>query len=232
LGFNKNILIVEDEVLIAQHLKISIVKHGYNCAGIAIDYRGAVEILKTEKVDIIFLDVRISGNKTGLDLAELINEKYGIPFLFITSFNDAETLEKIKKLSPKAYINKPINEFTLLTTIDIIFNNMKSEETSYMNFNVGTATYNINLSDLLYLSSEHVYVRLNYKERSLLVRSSLKYLIEQMPEDNFVRINRSTAINLNHVRIFNTNYVFINDMQLKISQKYKEEVAGILNKNN
>ncbi|UAM97458.1 response regulator [Polaribacter litorisediminis] len=220
----KNILIVEDEILIAQLLKKSILNHGYNCAGIAINYNAAELLLKTTKVDLVLIDIRISGNKTGLDVAHFINENFGIPFLFISSFNDKETLQNIKALSPKGYINKPINNATLLTTIDIVFDNINDKNKVYTSINVGRTTYNIHLSELLYVEAEHVYVRLLYKSKSTLIRSSLKAFLDQMPSKSLFQISRSIAVNPTFVERVDAVSVTIADQKFKLSKNYKNNL--------
>ncbi|KGL62157.1 response regulator transcription factor [Polaribacter sp. Hel1_85] len=225
----KSILIVEDELLIAFQLKNAVIQQGYLCAGIAINYNSAKEILDSTKVDLVLLDVKISGEKTGLDVALLLNSKFGIPFLFITSFNDSETLANIKKLSPKGYINKPINEATLLTTIDIVFDNLKDKTKEFININIGTTTYNINLTELLYIESEHVYVRLHYRTRSLLIRSSLINFLDLLPNKVFLQVNRSNAVNINFIENVGARDIKINTETIKLSSKYKENFLSIFN---
>ena len=226
----KSILIVEDELLIASQIKIAILNHGYHCAGIAINYNAAQEILETTKVDLVLLDVKISGNKTGIDVAQLLNAKYSIPFLFLTSYNDLNTLNKIKDLSPRAYINKPINEATILTTIDIFFDNAIDDIKNFVSVNIGTSTYNINLTDLLYIASEHVYVRLHYKNRSILIRSSLSNFLNLLPENAFIQVNRSNAVNVKFVENVGAREIKIDNEIIKLSPKYKEHFLHFINK--
>lgn len=221
--FKKSILIVEDEVLIARQLKEAILQHGYDCAGIAINYESAKEILDTTKVDLVLLDIKISGKKTGLDFAQLLNLNYGLPFLFITSYNDEATLSEIKKLSPRGYINKPINEVTILTTIDIVFNNLEGKTQKNINITIGSTTYNINLNELFYVSSEHVYIRLYFSNRTVLIRSSLSSFLSLLPNNSLVRVNRSTAVNVKLIENVSTNEVKIQDETIKISSNYKDD---------
>ena len=79
--------------------------NGYNFVGIAVDYTGAIELLESNSVDLILLDIKINGSKSGIDLAKYINQNLGLPFLFLTSYNDAETLQELKHLHPIGYIN-------------------------------------------------------------------------------------------------------------------------------
>lgn len=120
----KNILIVEDEILIANRIKKTLEDNGYNCIGISVDYADAIELLENTAVDFVLLDVNLNGHKSGIDIANYINLKLPAPFIFLTSYNDTITLNKLKLVNPVGYINKPINESTLLTKIDIYFSSL------------------------------------------------------------------------------------------------------------
>lgn len=123
----KKVLIVEDEILIAKRIKKKLEHHNYECVGINIDYKGAINSLETKSIDLVLLDININGEKSGLDIAEFINKKTSIPFFFLTTYNDIDSLNKIKSLHPIGYLNKPINESTLITNIDINFNAKKDD---------------------------------------------------------------------------------------------------------
>ena len=224
----KHILIVEDEILIASQIKISVIKHGYSCAGIAINYNAAEAILKTKAVDLVLIDVTLSGDKTGLDIAALINKNFGIPFIFITSYKDKETLDKITKLNPVGYINKPINEATLLTNLDILFHNTKEKDNTLVTITIGTVTHNINLSELLYVESDHVYVRLHFISKKILLRNSLKSFLSLLPKSSLVKINRGLAINPNFIEKIDSSEVIIGNTNLMISRNYKENLKEFM----
>ncbi|WP_051605662.1 response regulator transcription factor [Polaribacter sp. Hel_I_88] len=224
----KHILIVEDEILIASQIKMALIKHGFECAGIAINYSSAEAILKTAAVDLVLIDITLSGNKTGLDLAEYLNINYRIPFLFITSYNDKTTLEKIKNLSPSGYINKPINEATLLTTLDIIFNSEKTKETKQILVNIGNSSYNIHLSELLYVEAEHVYIKLRFKTYETIIRCSLTSFLKLLPEKSLIQISRGTAINPAFINKIESSKVIIADKKLKLSKNYSENLKEFM----
>jgi DNA-binding LytR/AlgR family response regulator len=223
----KHILIVEDEILIASQIKISLTKHGYNCAGIAINYNAAKAILKIKAVDLVLIDINLSGDKTGFDIAEFINKHFGIPFLFLTSYKDSKTLEEIKKLNPAGYMNKPINEATLLTNLDILFHNTKDKENTFITITIGTATYNINVSKLLYVESDHVYIRLHFTSKKILLRSTLKSFLSLLPKDSLLQISRGIAINPNFIEKIESSKVIIANISLRLSKNYKENLNTI-----
>jgi DNA-binding NarL/FixJ family response regulator len=121
-----NILIVEDEPLIAKDIEIHLRKSGFNPIGIAHSSDRALDMLHSRKVDLVLLDIHIEGQKNGIDIAEIINTKYSIPFIFLTSFSDEMTLDKAKKTNPSGYIVKPFDENDLRTSITIALHNFKS----------------------------------------------------------------------------------------------------------
>jgi two-component SAPR family response regulator len=94
------ILIVEDELIIAEDISNMLQKMGYDVIGIAMDFDEAVTILENNKPDLILLDINLNGKSDGIDLANVINGKCKIPFIYITSYSDASTLERAKNTNP------------------------------------------------------------------------------------------------------------------------------------
>lgn len=220
----KNILIVEDEVLIASQIQLFLEMNGYNCVGIAVDYTGAIELLESNPVDLILLDIKISGSKNGIDIAKYSNKNLGLPFLFLTSYNDVETLHELKHLNPIGYINKPINDATLLTNIDLYFSSNKLQKQHIVPIKSGTKIYNINCTDLLYIETEHVYINLFFKNHRQSIRLSLANFLEQLPHKELLQINRSTAINPKFIIRIEKSCLQLKDKVFKLSSKYKSNV--------
>jgi DNA-binding NarL/FixJ family response regulator len=88
------ILVIEDEIIIADHLCDILNELGYECFEPAINYTEAIDSLKTNQPDVAIIDIQLGGKKTGIDLAEYINENYNFPFIFLTSNSDPLTIEK------------------------------------------------------------------------------------------------------------------------------------------
>lgn len=104
------ILIVEDEVAIAEDLYDILEMAGYDVVGPAYSYDQAMEFLAMETPHLCFLDIALKGRETGLDVADVLNEKYKIPFIFLTSFSDASTVTDVVSRNPGGYLVKPFKE--------------------------------------------------------------------------------------------------------------------------
>lgn len=121
------ILIVEDEPVIAENISMYLDNADFEVSGIAYDSIEAKEQLVTNTPDAAILDVNLESGEDGIDIAGYINEKFQLPFLFLTSYSDKETLERAKKVKPSGYIVKPFNEKTLLASLEIAISNFTSE---------------------------------------------------------------------------------------------------------
>ena len=120
------ILIVEDEPIIAMDIKSYLRKLGYHVIGVAHDSEQALDMIYTRKPDLILLDIRIDGTRDGIQIASIINEKYKLPFLFLTSHSDEHTLDRATATKPYGYIVKPFDENDLKTSVAVALHNFKA----------------------------------------------------------------------------------------------------------
>ena len=124
------VLIVEDEPIIAKNISMYLNNNDFSVSGIAYDYEDAMSQLKHNTPDAVILDINLENSTDGIDIAESINANNKIPFVFLTSYADRETLEKAKRVEPSGYIVKPFNEKTLLATLEIAISNY-ANKTNY-----------------------------------------------------------------------------------------------------
>lgn len=117
------VLIVEDEPVIAENISMYLDNADFEVSGIAYDSAEANEQLQHNTPDAAILDVNLESEEDGIDIATRINQKYHLPFLFLTSYSDKETLQRAKAVNPSGYIVKPFNEKTLLASLEIAISN-------------------------------------------------------------------------------------------------------------
>lgn len=123
------ILIVEDERLIAESIKISLEKHDYIVSGIESWGEKVEDKIKLDFPDLVLMDIRLRGKVSGVQTASLINEKYDIPVIFLTSYSDDQTIADAKLTYPYGYLVKPFEDRELYATIEIaLFKHHTSKE--------------------------------------------------------------------------------------------------------
>lgn len=122
------ILVVEDEPLIADDIANQLLINDFEISAIAYDYEDAIYELKFNTPDAVVLDINLGSGKTGVDIAEVINQKYGLPFIYLTSYADKETLERAKRTEPLGYVVKPFDERNLIATLEIALYNFAQKQ--------------------------------------------------------------------------------------------------------
>lgn len=121
------VLIVEDEPTIAKEIAFNLEDHGFEIAGIAHSSEKALTLLKNRDIDIAMLDIAIQGNHNGIELAKIINENYKIPFLYLTSFADSDTISEAAETQPEGYLVKPFKDSDLKPAIEVALAKHKSK---------------------------------------------------------------------------------------------------------
>ena len=114
-----NIFIIEDEALIADHIALCLEDEGYAVAGMADSGQEALAQLEALRPDLCLIDIHLAGALDGVDVAQEINRRFQIPFIFVTSNTDNRTLERVKITQPAGFIVKPYTQQDLATNVKI-----------------------------------------------------------------------------------------------------------------
>lgn len=114
----KKILIVEDQFIEANNLQMILEKAGYDVCSIARSVPIALDIVESEKPDLVLLDIFLQGNLTGIDLARKLREK-SIGFVYLSANSNKKTLDEAKVTKPYGFLVKPFREKDILVTLDI-----------------------------------------------------------------------------------------------------------------
>lgn len=127
-NFDKNIiLIVEDEIIIAENLNLRLKNLGYETLPYANSGKKALEIIKLKIPDLILMDIRLKGDLDGIETAMIITDNYSIPIVYLTSLSDEITVTRAKKTGAYGFISKTTNLNNLYTTIEMAINRFKME---------------------------------------------------------------------------------------------------------
>lgn len=236
-----SILIVEDNVLIADDMQMILEDMGYNVVANVTSYEKAVVALEENTIDLALLDIQLATEKSGIDIGKHIRDNYDIPFVFVTSNSDKETLNQAKEVKPNGYLVKPFEEKDLYTTIEITMSNFEESETkaeSKKNKSVLKKSIfvkdshlyrKIIFKDILYIKSDNVYIEIYTTGKTYVVRSTLKDFLKKLPQDDFLRTSKSYIINIRHVQAMNSRDVIIDDKMIPVSKEFKPIIQEMLN---
>ena len=127
----KNFLIVEDETFISNDIKNILKNNNYKTIKQTKSYSETVELLETFKPCIALIDIKLKGEKDGIDVATYIFRYLNIPIIFITAFATDNFINRAKFIEPCAYIIKPYTDREIISNIEIALHKFSSEKKRY-----------------------------------------------------------------------------------------------------
>ncbi len=113
------ILIVEDERIVAKEIARLLTDHGYQVTGLASSARTSMESIADSRPDLVLMDIKIEGEQDGIETAKAIHDRYDLPVVYITSYADTATIERVKHTAPYGFITKPVTHRALTAAIDL-----------------------------------------------------------------------------------------------------------------
>jgi DNA-binding NtrC family response regulator len=115
---SEKVLIVEDEFIVANDLRLILQRAGYDVCGIAPSVPEALNIIEQHRPGLVLLDIYLRGKQTGIDLAMQLKEKH-IAFVYLSANSNQRVLEAAKSTEPYGFLIKPFRERDVLVTLDI-----------------------------------------------------------------------------------------------------------------
>ena len=113
------ILVVEDEWIIANDIKDSLVEMGYRVTAIASSGEEAMASVEEEEPDLMLMDIVLKGKMTGIDTARTIRARRNIPVIFLTAYDNQYMVDEAKKIDNSGYLLKPFKDRELDIAIEM-----------------------------------------------------------------------------------------------------------------
>ena len=115
----EQILVIEDEAIIAEDIQMILEDLGYYVPKIIYRSEDAVDYLSFHNPDVVLCDINIKGSMDGIQVCEAINRKKRIPFIYLTSLSDNDTIQRASKTMPYGYIIKPFDESDINSAVKV-----------------------------------------------------------------------------------------------------------------
>ncbi|OFX79186.1 MAG: hypothetical protein A2X12_01920 [Bacteroidetes bacterium GWE2_29_8] len=243
------ILIVEDENIVAKDIQNSLEKLGYIVYGVVSSAEKAFNQIEEKRPDLIMMDIMLKGKINGIDAANIIKERFNIPVIFLTAYADDNTLKKAKIAEPYGYIIKPFKEKELQTTIEMALYKheqdslIRKERDIYQSIVVNRdekdsiyvrSDYKLNrlkFIDIFYVEALKDYVVIHTFDNSYTTHTTMKEMLRILPTNQFVRVHRSYIVRLE--KIYSIKYPELviegKSKVLPIGGLYRKELYSRLN---
>lgn len=223
----KTILLVEDDFLNRRLSKKALMEHHYAVLE-AKNVQEALEILKKEMIDLAVLDINLGENEQdGISLGQLINEKYAVPFIYLTAFETTEMIQKAVATIPYSYLIKPFKTIDLITSIEIAIKQFGKKYVPKIAVKDNGYTVDLSVDAINYIESDGNYLSFHTDDKVYKLRMTIKHVLEQLSENNFVQVHRAYVVNKTKIEKFNLKNVIINNTEIPVSKNFMED-SGLM----
>ncbi|MFI5160608.1 MAG: LytR/AlgR family response regulator transcription factor [Sphingobacteriales bacterium] len=185
----------------------------------------AIEFLNREKIDLIFLDINMP-DINGMQLIQTLATK---PMVIFTTAYSNYAVESYN-LNAVDYLLKPITFERFLAAVNKASGQLssqnkpsvKEDETGTVFIKSGPHTYQVKVSDILYLEKDGNYITVHLKDKQILIRENMGDIFDMIPAAEFVRVHKSFVVAVKHISMIEVHQLSINGVKIPIGSTYRE----------
>jgi DNA-binding LytR/AlgR family response regulator len=244
-----NILIVEDESIVAKDIQMSLRKLGYNVVAICSSGEDALRAVEEHTPELILMDIMLKGEMSGIQTAEQVKSRFNIPIIYLTAYADESTLSKAKITEPYGYIIKPFKEIDLRTAIEMalykheketdvrkeldflysIVENKDSKDIIFVKSN--SKLVKVRTKDIYFVEALKDYVVINTQNARYTIHSTMKDIEKKLSPTEFVRVHRSFIVRIDKIVAIESPNLLLEDEKkpIPIGGSYKDELTKKIN---
>lgn len=233
---NATCLIVDDESLAIQLLQKHVYESGLlELKGSCSNAMEASAFLRTNKVDLLFLDIQMA-KLTGIELLRMLKPA---PYVIFTTAYRDYALDGYE-LDVVDYLLKPISFERFMASVEKFYRRWNSSDITEVSHNhsapqqlllqSGIKTYQVNEADIVLIESLKDYIRIHFTDGKKLM---IKYKIGQLELElsaNFLRVHKSFIVHKNRITVFGNQSVELGEISVPVGNHYKSFVEQLLKK--
>ena len=202
-----------------------------NVAGTCSSAMEAATVLQKGNIDLLFLDINMP-HLSGLDLLESLEHP---PLTILTTAYSEYALEGyrlqvvdylLKPISFKRFYQAALKAQNTFNTRELAQNTGTENKSAFLYVRQSDGFQKIVWEDILYIEGLENYVKMQFKDKQLVVHQTITSLEESLPKEAFFRVHKSFLVNVNHIDTINSGRVFIGNYELPISRHRKDELLN------
>lgn len=223
----KTILLVEDDFLNRRLSKKTLRENNFNILE-AKNAKEALEILKKETVDLAILDINLGENEQdGITLGQQIIDKFSLPFIYLTAYDNADIIGRAVSTKPYSYLTKPYKNVDLIASVEIAIRQSAHLHKYKPSIMVKDEDYSLELSleYINYIESDGNYLLFYTNKKTYKSRSTIKQVLEMLPESTFVQVHRAYVVNKTKIEKFNLRSLIIRNIEIPVSRNFTDGIS-------
>lgn len=236
-------LLVDDEKLALELMEDNVAKVPYlKLQGKCKNALEAMEFLRKESVDLIFLDIQMPG----ISGIQFLNSLTNPPMVIMVTAYENYALDGFN-LDVVDYLVKPVAFERFLKAVNKAYELMSlrqqkdantetpikaQPEADYLFVNADYSVVRINIPDVLYVEGlkDYVKIYLDGATKPVITRLSMQFMEDKLPADRFARVHKSFIVSLTRITAFKKTRVMLGDMEIPVSDNYKDKILAYVSR--
>ena len=232
------VFVVEDELLHAEHTKMSVEEAGFTVVGECDNADQALEAILKAKPDVVLMDISLPGKNNGISVAKALKGKSQIPVIFTSSLNDEETLREAAETTPISYLVKTVeaNNLKAAITLASVKPAVQAEDDARIEeedlfIKSGNKLQKIKVSDILWVETAgDNYCKVVTAQHQLVSRHTVRQMTHLLPADSFIQTHRAYLVNLHKIESIHEKeqVARVGEKDIPIGRSFKEALYARL----
>lgn len=248
------ILIVEDDMILAEELQEQLVEFGYVITDTVTNSTDALTAFRRRLPDLIICDIQLNDSRLdGVELANEFNKIEKVPLIFLTSFGDEKTVQRAKKANPAYYLIKPCNTAQLQVAIDFAISNFIQKKeadpehslgfhpaqknsvfpaTDYFFIKNGHKYVRVEVADIAYIEALGTNVKIVTEKFNVVLAANMSSFSRQLQHKDLIRVHRSYILHLKKITSFEKGRAFVvykdGQKEIPIGKTYRDDFQNSL----
>jgi DNA-binding LytR/AlgR family response regulator len=238
-----NIVILEDQFIVAEDIRLNLVKAGYD-VHVAKSSVEAIRLIKEVVPDLVLLDIQMKDGPDGIDTATELRSMVRTPFIYVTAHSDSSTFSRAKKTGPHAYIVKPFDFRDLYLAIELAIFNFSRDKVADLDelldppsgrpdhyifsgvvyVKTGKSFQKVLLSDVLFIKAAGSYSVLVTASREFTIAANLHTVQERINHAEFLRVHRSYIVHMGHIDAIEEGGVKVGEVFVPVTKRIRDHL--------
>jgi DNA-binding LytR/AlgR family response regulator len=180
--------------------------------------------LTRESIFLAILDINLGENEQdGITLGQQIKDKFAVPFIYLTAYDNTEVISKAIATTPYSYLTKPFKNVDLIASVEIT---LRQSSAKYKKIVAKDGEYQVELpvDKINYIESVGNYLFFYTDEKTYKSRSTIKHILEEISEGTFIQVHRAYVVNKTKIEKFKLKSLVIKATEIPVSKNYAENL--------
>lgn len=218
------ILIVEDDLIIAETVRNDLVESGYHVIDVCQSGEEALGLVEKSLPDLLLMDIKLQGELDGIQVTERILKKYRVPIIYLTDITAKDKVKAAISTRPSNYLMKPFQTHQLLIAVEMA---LFKGSTEFLGNRAGFFKQDkeyvkVVYEEILFLKASGAYCEVHSRNgEKILLTKPLNQVLKKIPYPDLVRVHKSYCVNKNYVDKLMGKLIVVGNERIKIGETYE-----------